>query len=135
MRKYDNLLPERKNMALSVDLRERVIAAVNKNIRITEIAKIFKVSRRVIYNWLNLLNKSKNLTPKSGYQKGHSHKIHDLDKFKLFVEKNKHRTAKQMVVLWQELTGTIMTEAVMGRYLKKIGYSSKKNFWIHRSKS
>jgi transposase len=123
-----------KIMALSVDLRERVIAAIDSNIRIIEIAKIFKVSRKVIYNWLDLRNKSGSLAPKSGYQKGHSHKIKDLEAFKLFVEKNKHNTINQMVVSWKKITGVSMSDVVMGRYLKKIGYSSKKNIWIHRSK-
>lgn len=122
-----------KIMALSVDLRKRVIAAIDSNIRITEIAKIFKVSRRVIYNWLKLQNEEGNLLPKSGYQKGHSHKIKNLESFKQFIEKNKHNTINQMIVAWKEITGVGMSDVVMGRYLKKIGYSSKKNIWLHRS--
>jgi len=126
MREYVILFCERKNMALSVDLRERVIAAVGQNIRISTVAQIFKVSKRVIYNWLNLYRKNKSLEPKKGYQKGHSHKIKDLDKFKRFVEKHKKYTAVQMIVVWKKLTGVGLSKPAMGRYLKKIGYSSKK---------
>ncbi len=120
-------------MTLSVDLRERVMAAVDEKIQITEVAKRFKVSRRIIYHWIDLRNQNNNLIPKSGYQNGHSHKIQDLNKFKLFVESKKHCTRGQMVAFWKEITDVSMSETVMGRYLKKIGYTSKKNIWLHRS--
>ena len=119
-------------MALSIDLRRRVIAAVDDNIRISKVAKTFKVSRKVIYNWLELRNKCNSLLPKTGYQKGHSHKIHDLDKFRSFVEKYKYCTANKMITAWEKLMGVSMSETVMGRYLKKIGYTSKKNVWLYR---
>ena len=41
-------------MPLSIDLRKRVIDAVDGGMRVTDAVKIFKVSRRVIYNWMNL---------------------------------------------------------------------------------
>lgn len=119
-------------MPLSVDLRERVIAAVDRGVSITEVAKVFKVSRRVIYNWLDLKQTTKSLAPKAGYQRGHSHKIKDLDQFKIFVEANKYRTIKGMIVEWQKLNNNTISETVMERYLKKSNYTSKKNFWVHR---
>ncbi len=121
-------------MTLSVDLRERVIAAIEKDTRISAAAQIFKVSRRVIYNWLDLRNKNKSLEPRSGYQNGHSHKIKDLNEFKMFVEKHKNCTIKQMMYSWKQLTGVEVSKTAMWNYLKKIGYSSKKNIWLHRDK-
>lgn len=120
-------------MALSVDLRKRVIAAVDENMPVSEAARLFKVARRNIYYWLDLRKKSNNLNPKNGYQRGHSHKIKNLDEFKLFVEENKHSTAKQMVIDWEKKTNVKMSETVMGRYLKRIGYSRKKNVWLYGS--
>jgi len=64
-------------MAYSIDLRERVIEAVDEGKHIDEVAKTFKICTRVIYNWLNLRRKTDSLKPKSGYQNGHSHKITD----------------------------------------------------------
>ena len=58
--------------AFSVDLRKRVIEAVDNNLHIDEAAKTFKVSRRVIYDWLELREKTSKLEAKTGYQKGHS---------------------------------------------------------------
>lgn len=115
-------------MPLSIDLRRRVIAAIADDIRIVKIAKIFKVSRRVIYNWIDLQKQTNNLMPKTGYQKGHSHKIMDWEQFKSFVEKHKECTIPKMIVEWKNLTNISVSPSSMSRALKKINYTSKKNF-------
>jgi len=115
-------------MAFSIDLRKRVIAAIDDGMRITKAAKTFKVCRSVIYDWQKLLEATSSLAPKSGYQKGHSHKITDWDKFKAFAEKHKHCTSPQMRKEWKKLADIDVSESVMLRALKKIGYTSKKNF-------
>lgn len=71
--------------------------------------------------------------PKAGYQKGHSHKITDWDAFKIFIEANKHRTVKGIIVEWEKDNKNTVSESAMERWLKKIGYTSKKNFWVQRS--
>ena len=76
-------------MAFSIDLRERVMAAIDNGMQVIKAAKIFKVSRRVVYNWRDLIIKTNSLKPKTGYQKGHSHKITDWDQFRKFAEKHK----------------------------------------------
>jgi len=115
-------------MAYSIDLRERVIAAVDGGAAVAEAAETFQVCVRVIYNWLELRENTNSLEPKTGYQKGHSHKIKDWNKFKSFVEANKFCTIPMMVEKWQQFTGDIISESVMQRALKKINYTSKKNF-------
>ena len=121
-------------MALSIDLRNRVITAVDNGMRITDAAKIFKVGRKAIYNWLKLRKETNSLAPKSGYQKGHSHKITDWEKFKDFAKTNQHLTSSKMAIKWEEINNIKVSDTVIQRALKKIGYTSKKNFWIHRSK-
>ena len=117
-------------MAFSIDLRERVIAAINEGMRITEAAKTFKVCRSVIYDWQKLLKTTNNIAPKTGYQKGHSHKITDWEKFKEFAEKHKHCASPQMRIEWKKLTNVDMSESVMLRALKKIGYTAKKKLLV-----
>ncbi len=120
-------------MALSIDLRKRVIAAIEGGMRITDAAKSFQVARKSIYRWLDLRKETNSLAPKSGYQKGHSHKITDWEKFKKFASEHRHLTSPKMVIEWEKITGVLMSENVMQRALKKIGYTSKKNLWIRRS--
>ena len=117
-------------MAFSIDLRERVIAAIDSGMQITEAAKVFKVCRSVIYDWQNLFKKTRSLAPKSGYQKGHSHKITDWNQFKIFAENHKYCTSSQMKVEWKKFTNIDVSESVMLRSLKKIGYTSKKKLLI-----
>lgn len=120
-------------MALGIDLRKRVIAAIDNGMRITDAAKLFRVGRKSIYRWLDLRKETASLAPKSGYQKGHSHKITDWEEFKEFAKVHQHLTSLKMVIEWEKITNVHMSESVMQRALKKIGYTSKKNFWIHRS--
>lgn len=119
--------------AFSVDLRKRVIDSVDNNMHIDEAAKTFKVSRRVIYDWLELREETGNLAAKTGYQKGHSHKITDWEKFKIFASKHQQKTVGKLIIEWEKLTGVEMSDSVMERALKKIGYTSKKNFSVYRS--
>jgi transposase len=113
-------------VAFSIDLRERVISAVDNNMRITEAVKVFKVSRRVIYEWLELRKTTGNLAPKTGYQKGHSHKITDWEKFKAFAHENQQSNSPQMIIAWEKLSGVKVSESVMLRSLKKINFTAKK---------
>ncbi len=113
-------------MAFSIDLRKRVIAAIDNGMQVTKAVEVFKVGRRTIYDWQELLKKTNSLAPKVGYQHGHSHKITDWDQFKTFAEKHKHRSAPQMKAEWKKLTDVDVSDDVILRALKKIGYTSKK---------
>lgn len=117
-------------MAYSLDLRERVIEAVDKGKHINEVAETFKICTRVIYNWLDLRKQTNSLKPKTGYQKGHSHKITDWDDFKIFASNHKHRTVKEMISIWEKEKNYTMSDSVMERALKKIGYTSKKKLLV-----
>jgi transposase len=117
-------------VAFSIDLRERVISAINNNMRVAEAVKLFKVSRRVIYEWLNLRKTTGSLAPKTGYHKGHSHKITDWEKFKIFASENQQSRSPQMIIAWEKLTGVKVSESVMLRGLKKINFTSKKKILV-----
>lgn len=113
-------------MPLSIDLRKRVVEDVDNGISVESASKTFKVSKRAIYRWLKLRKETGSLEPKIGYQKGHSHKIKDWDLFKEFIQKYKEFTSLYLIVEWEKLTQVKMSESVMLRALKKIGYSFKK---------
>lgn len=113
-------------MPYSVDLRKRVIAAIDEGMSIVQASKIFNVCKTVIFDWKRLIKQTNSLAPKSGYQKGHSHKITDWEKFKTFAEEHKYCTSFQMRIAWEKLTGQTMQETSMLRGLKKIGFSFKK---------
>lgn len=107
----------------SVDLRERVLMALDeKKLKRYEIAKQFKVDPKTIYNWDRLRTDTGKIEAKSGYQKGHSHKITDTEKFKDFVAANPNSSLKELGQKWGDVSG-----ATVGNKLRSIGYTIKKN--------
>ncbi|NSM56752.1 hypothetical protein HET73_04955 [Wolbachia endosymbiont of Atemnus politus] len=64
----------------SEDLRERVLKAVDeKEMTMEEISKMFKMDRKTIYWWRKIREETGSIKPALGYQKGHSHKIKNLE--------------------------------------------------------
>ena len=109
--------------AYSIDLRERVIEAVNKGIlQLKEIAELFNINVKTIYKWRKKLKTTGTLAPKTGFERGHSHKITNLDEFKNFIKKNPDLTLKEMAQKWGNVSS-----ASIGRALKKINFTRKKN--------
>lgn len=117
-------------MAYSVDQKEKILLALEKGFTIIEASKLFDVSTRAINSWKKLVKDGITLEPKRGYQKGHSHKIKDLDEFKSFVEKNNKITAKEMIIRWEKLTGVRISEPVIGRYLKKTRFEPNRTLLV-----
>ena len=109
--------------AYAMELRIRVIKALEEGMRIINISKLFNVSRDTIYKWKGLKDKQGNLKAAKGYQKGHSHKIRDPKAFKEFFETNKNKTSKELAIQW----GNISPMTIL-REIRKLGYSYKKNF-------
>ena len=68
----------------SLDLREKAIALVDSNKAISEVAILLKLAINTIKSWIKLRKITGSLQPASGYQKGHSHRITDLEGFKEF---------------------------------------------------
>jgi transposase len=107
----------------SVDLRERVLAALDeKKLKRYEIAGQFKVDLKTIYNWDRLRTNTGKIEAKSGYQKGHSHKITDTEKFKSFIAENPNSSLKELSRKWGNVSST-----TIGVKLHEIGFTVKKN--------
>ena len=117
-------------MPYSFDLRDRAIEAVDSGEKISSVARIFKLSRYAIYDWLKLRKKTGSLEPKSGYQKGHSHRIEDWKLFEKFAHQNKNDSTEQMAKKWTTLTGQPTSDSTIGRGLKKIGFTYKKKRFV-----
>lgn len=105
----------------SVDLREKAIALIDAGQKISHVAQLFSVAQNTLRNWLVLRKETKTLLPKEGYQKGHSHKITDLDSFKKFADEHSGETLEMMA---QALGNA--SDTTVGRMMKKIGYTRKK---------
>ena len=118
---HETLLVSIRMKPYPVELRIRVIDALTSGMLIKDVRDIFKVSIATLYRWREQLHTTGSLKPKSGYQKGHSHKIKDLNAFEEFVKENADKTQIEMA----NLLGLKQKDVSNG--MRKIGYTRKKN--------
>lgn len=112
----------------SYDLRRKVIEAIDGGMKKTEASKIFRISRNTINLWLQRREETGDYRADAGYQRGYEAKIPDLEKFKEFARKHGSQTQKEMAQAWQ---GKI-SDKTIGKALKKIGFTRKKNLRVPR---
>ncbi|MDW8328164.1 MAG: helix-turn-helix domain-containing protein [Anaerolineales bacterium] len=103
-------------MSYSTDLPQKAIEAVVGGATLVEVSQMLNFGYRTLQRWLKQWSETGDWAPKTGYQKGHSHKIKDFDEFRKFVEANPSLTQKEMAAIWGVSSMTIC------RALKKIGY-------------
>jgi transposase len=113
----------------SQDLRKRVVAAVESGTEPEKVAEIFQVHVTTVEKWIILKKETGSLEIKSGYQNGHSHKITDLEAFKKFVLANKNDSLEALA----QKIGSV-SDTTVGRAMKKIEFSKKKDIWIQGTK-
>jgi transposase len=107
------------------ELRVRVFNAHKRGMSVIKIKETFDVSRNTVYQWLRIKEKTGEINTKVGYHNGHSHKVKDMEEFKNFIEKNYDKTAKELADQWE----CKVSRTTILRYIKKIGYSYKKNIF------
>lgn len=113
----------------SLDLRKRVVKAYQKGDKtFIELGKIYSIGEKTIRTWVKKYKIEGDLNFKTGYQKGHSHVIKDLEEFKEIINKNDFSTCQEIV----NYLGKGSTSSIE-RALKKINYI-KKNPKISRAR-
>ena len=104
----------------SEDLRIRVLANIDSGSKICWIAKQFSISEKTIYLWRKHRKDRGHIKPITHYQKGHSHKITDIEAFRAFAVKNNSMTSGEMAHAWGNVGVTTIKNA-----LRKIGFTRK----------
>jgi transposase len=119
-------------MALSIDLRERIIEAIDeKDLSKAEVIRIFNISRTGLDYLLFHYKETGSLNPKP-HGGGRPSKFNDVDieKIKKFIEKRPDATLEEIL----EYTGKDASLTSLYRTLKKIGYRLKKSHYLQVSK-
>ncbi|MDW8328265.1 MAG: helix-turn-helix domain-containing protein [Anaerolineales bacterium] len=81
----------------STDLRQKAIEAVLEGATLVEVSQMLNIGHRTLQRWPKQWSETGDCVPKTGYQKGHSHKI---DEFRKFVEANPSLTQKEMAAIY-----------------------------------
>lgn len=111
----------------SLDLRERTVEAVCSGMTYKEAALIFKVGEATVKRWCYQKKKVGHIRPKENYQKGHSHKLENLQILLDLVEKEPDSTSMEYALK----IGSISPRTIRKK-LKLLGFSRKKSLFFTR---
>lgn len=112
--------------ALSMDIRKRMVKAVENGMSCNGVAKRFSVAASTVIKLMNHVKATGSAAPKKigGYRK-HKLSAHDARVRELVMATPDATLAELVEVLGQEKIATSITG--LDRYFRKIGWSLKKN--------
>ena len=116
--------------AYSVDLREKIIAAVGRAMSKAQAARTFGVGATSVKRYVKLAEEGKPLTP--GKAPGKKGKL-DRSAMKLLKEDLHSRPAvtyEKRADLLCELLGIRVSKATICRMVRRLGYTRKKDRWV-----
>ena len=105
----------------SKDLRQKVIAAVDRGERKTDVSRMFNISRNTLNLWLARQAETGSCRSKERVTKPKT-KINDWEKFREFIKQYGEKTQIETAKLW----GEGVTQQNISDARKKIGVSRKK---------
>jgi transposase len=118
--------------AYSIDLRERIVAAVESGTPREEVAQTFRVSRSTIKRWLarRRADATDDLTPR--VSPGRPRAIVPTDHAALWAQLEAHRDASiaAHARLWNAGQGTTVSRWAIGRAIRRLGWTYKKRHWV-----
>ena len=105
----------------SKDLRQKVIAAVDRGERKTDVSRMFNISRNTLDLWLARQSETGSCRAKERVAKPKT-KISDWERFREFVKQHGEKTQIEIAKMW----GEGVTQQNVSDAMKKIGVSRKK---------
>jgi transposase len=113
--------------ALSLDLRQRIVAALAAGDKRTHIATRFAVSESSVYRLHRQWKSQGDLSPKKRPGRGHALKDEDLPTLETLVQQQADPTGASLVEAWKEVSGNTIGLSTMHRALHRLKLSFKKN--------
>ena len=108
--------------AYSQDLRAKAIAAIERGVPKSEVITMLNISRDSLDRWLKRRSETGSVAAVQGYQRGHSHRIVDWERFRAFAKRHGDKTQAELAELWSEA----VSARTISRALAKIGFTRKK---------
>ena len=112
--------------AYSLDLRTRVLSAVDGGMSRADAVHTFQVSSGTIKRWLRLRQTSGSLLPKPRKGKTASISAAQLPTLRFQLEQFPDATLAQHARLWNADHGTTLSQWTIGRAIRRLGWSRKK---------
>jgi transposase len=111
---------------LSLDLRERIVAALEAGQKRAHIAARFDVSQSSVYRLQRRWKTKADLAPEKRPGRTPAFKKEDLARLQTLVEQQQDPTGASLVQAWQENTGRRVGLSTMHRALHQLKMSYKK---------
>ena len=119
--------------AYSMDLRLRVLDAVDRGLSRKELSELFGVSGSTIKRWVRRRREGEDLEPKRSTGRKRRILATAEERRALWeqLEKNDEATLERHCELWEERHGVRVSLATMSRAIRnKLGWTLKKRRWV-----
>jgi transposase len=116
--------------AYSVDLRQRVLAAVDRGIPRQEVVVTFGVSLATIKRWLVQRRKTADLTPTAPPGRHRSITREQHAALSAQLENNSDATLEQHTRVWKATHGTDVSRWTLARAIRRLGWTRNKRRWV-----
>lgn len=110
--------------AYSVDLRLRVLAALDAGLSKMQAHQTFQISRSTIDDWLKLRQQTGSV--KAPEPRRSARGLAAQEGFSAFAQRHQHSTLEQMRQAWQQETQHNVSTMSFSRALRQRGYTRKK---------
>jgi transposase len=116
--------------AYSIDLREKVLRAVNQGYPRTEIVKLLGVSRATIKRYVKQRRETGSVAPKD--IPGRTPKKLGLLQADLVAQLQAHDDLRleDQCRLWEQTHGVHVSTSTMSEAIKRLGWTRKKSRWV-----
>lgn len=115
--------------AYHLDLRDRVVGAVDEGTAISTVAAQFRLHRSTIYRYLAQRQERGTLVPRTS--PGRTRALTAADEARLVAQLQQHPTATLAAhgALWEQSTGVRLSPATLSRTIRRVGWTRKKGRW------
>ena len=119
----------------SLDLRLKVLDAVDSGIPRREVVRTFGVSMPTIERYIRRRRQTGDLVPKPSPGRTPSILATPRERRALWeqLEENDEATLARHCELWEERGGARVSVSTMSRAVRKLGWTFKKRVWVHPS--
>ena len=115
----------------SVDLRVRVVQAIDEGMSKMTAHRTFHISHSTIDHWFALREQSGSLAPRP-MRVTRTRQLQGAV-FEEFVRAHAHATLDEMAQAWQQQTGVSLTDMSFSRALRALGWTRKKRVGATKS--
>ena len=123
--------------AYSLDLRLKVLSAIDRGIPRTEVVRIFGVSMPTLERYLRRRRQSGDLAPKPspGRRPSICATVEERRGLLKQLEENSEATLQRHCELWEKERGVKVSISTMSRAVRRLGWTFKKRVWEPQSET